>query len=104
MASWKRSRSVRVEVIYALASVQDIAVLDLPDGALARQALEASGLLERHGLSIAKLKLGVSGKRMEPDRRLREGDRLEILRTLAADPNEARRARARGKRRISSRS
>ena len=104
MASWKHSRGVRVEVIYALASVQDIALLDLPDGALARQALEASGLLERHGLYVARLKLGVSGRLIEPDRRLREGDRLEILRTLAADPNEARRARARSKRRISSRS
>jgi putative ubiquitin-RnfH superfamily antitoxin RatB of RatAB toxin-antitoxin module len=95
---------VRVEVIYALASVQDIVVLELPDGALARQALEASGLLERHGLSAAQLKLGISGKRIAPEQRLREGDRLEILRALAADPNEARRARARGKRRISSRS
>ena len=95
---------MRVEVIYALASVQDIAVLELPDGALARQALEASGLLERHGLSAARLKLGISGKRIAPEQRLREGDRLEILRALAADPNEARRARARGKRRISSRS
>ena len=95
---------MRVEVIYALASVQDIAVLDLPDGALVRQALEASGLLDRHGLSAARLELGISGKRIAPEQRLREGDRLEILRTLAADPNEARRARARGKRRISSRS
>ena len=81
---------MRVEVIYALASVQDIAVLELPDGALARQALEASGLLERHGLSAARLMLGISGKRIEHDRQLREGERLEILRALAADPNEAR--------------
>ena len=95
---------MRVEVIYALASVQDIAVLDLPDGVLARQALVASGLLERHGLSAARLKLGIAGKRVAPEQRLRAGDRLEILRTRAADPNEARRARARGKRRISSRS
>ena len=91
-------------MIYALAQVQDIAVLELPEGATARQALQASGLLARHGLSAPRLNLGVSGKRVAPEHPLREGDRLEILRPLAADPNEARRARARGKRRTSARS
>ena len=95
---------MRVEVIYALASVQDIVALELPDGAVAGQALEASGLLDRHGLSAARLKLGISGRRIAPGQRMRDGDRLEILRALAADPNEARRERARGKRRMSSRS
>jgi len=94
---------MRIEVIYALADVQDIAVLALPEGSVARQALEASGLLERHGLSAEQLALGIGGKRIEVERRLREGDRLEILRALAADPNEARRARARSRRRILSR-
>ena len=94
---------LRVEVVYALADVQDIIVLELAEGAVARQAIEASGLLARHGLSAAWLKLGILGKRIAPEHRLREGDRVEILRPLAADPNEARRARARGKRRISSR-
>jgi len=92
---------MRVEVIYALADVQDIAVLALPEETVARQALEASGLLERHGLSVERLALGIGGKRIEPERRLQDGDRIEILRALAADPNEARRARAR--RRILSR-
>ncbi len=94
---------LRVEVVYALADVQDIIVLELAEGAVARQAIEASGLLARHGLSAARLKLAIFGKRIAPEHRLREGDRVEILRPLAADPNEARRARARGKRRISSR-
>lgn len=92
---------MRVEVIYARADAQDVAVLALPDGTLARQALEASGLLERHGLSAERLALGIGGKRIAPEHPLREGDRLEILRALAADPNEARRAR--GRRRILSR-
>ncbi|MBC7804155.1 MAG: RnfH family protein [Candidatus Parcubacteria bacterium] len=94
---------MRIEVTYPLASVQDVVVLELRDGALARQALEASGLIARHGLSATRLELGISGKRIALEQRLREGDRLEILRPLAADPKEARRARARGGRRVSSR-
>ena len=97
MRSW--GFRLRVEVVYALAKVQDIAVLELPEGAIARMAIESSGLLARHGLTAAQLKLGIFGKRVTPEQRLRGGDRVEILRPLAADPNEARRARARRGRR-----
>jgi len=90
---------LRVEVVYALANGQDIAVLDLAGDVTAFQAVAASGLLERHGLAAADVKLGVSGRRTTPDRRLREGDRVEILRALAMEPNEARRLRARAVRR-----
>ena len=86
---------MRVEVIYALASTQDIVVLDLAEGIVARQAVAASGMLTRHGLAAVNLQLGIFGKRVAPEQRLREGDRVEILRPLAADPNEARRGRAR---------
>ena len=86
---------MRVEVVYALAAAQDIVVLELAEGAIARQAIEASGLLARHGLNAGKLTLGIAGRRVAPEQRLREGDRVEILRPLAADPNEARRRRAR---------
>jgi len=86
---------VRIEVIYALADAQDIARVELPEGALARQAVAASGLLARHGLAAADLRLGISGKRVSPESPLRDGDRVEILRPLALDPKEARRRRAR---------
>jgi putative ubiquitin-RnfH superfamily antitoxin RatB of RatAB toxin-antitoxin module len=86
---------VRVEVLVALADAQDIAVLELDEGAVARDAVAASGMLARQGLNAGKLMLGISGRRVAPEHRLREGDRVEILRPLAADPNEARRRRAR---------
>ncbi|MSQ63819.1 MAG: RnfH family protein [Betaproteobacteria bacterium] len=86
---------MRVEVVYALADVQDIVVLELAEGAVARDAVAASGVLARHGLNVGKLMLGIAGRRVAPEHRLRESDRVEILRPLAADPNEARRQRAR---------
>jgi putative ubiquitin-RnfH superfamily antitoxin RatB of RatAB toxin-antitoxin module len=85
---------VRVEVVFALPGSQNIAVLDLAEGVLAQQAVDASGLPARHGLSAAGMKLGMFGKRIAAGQRLRDGDRVEILRALAADPNEARRRRA----------
>ena len=85
---------LRVEVVYALASVQDLVVLELAGGATAREAAEASGVLARHGLAAADVALGIFGRRIPPEHPLREGDRVEILRPLAADPKEARRSRA----------
>ncbi|MSQ89353.1 MAG: RnfH family protein [Betaproteobacteria bacterium] len=86
---------MRIEVVYALASAQEIVVLELAGGSVAGQALAASGLIERHALLVSDLQLGIFGKRVAPAQTLREGDRVEILRALTADPNEARRGRAR---------
>jgi hypothetical protein len=90
---------LRIEVLYALVDVQDVVVLDLADGAHAREAVDASGLIGRYGLAAEEVALGISGRRIAPERRLRDGERIEILRKLAVDPKEARRLRARRARR-----
>jgi uncharacterized protein len=70
-------------------------VLNLAEGATAASAVRASGLLERHrDLDPGTLVLGMFGNRVPPDRRLAEGDRVEILRPLEVEPGEARRRRA----------
>lgn len=87
---------IRVEVVYALPQAQQLVALELSEGATVRAALQASGLLE--GIAApgrARLRFGIYGKLAGPDRVLRDGDRVEILRPLAADPKEARRRRAR---------
>ena len=83
---------MRVEVVFALSGVQEVVVLNLPENATAGEAVAASGL-------PTDLKLGIFGKRVPAGQRLQDGDRVEILRPLAADPNEARRGRARRSRR-----
>lgn len=93
------ARQLHVEVVYAVAGAQDLVPLALPEGAGAREAVEASGLIGRHGLTATDLVLGIAGRRVPPEQRLREGDRVEILRKLAADPKDARRQRARRARR-----
>lgn len=93
---------LRIEVVYAVADVQDLVALELGEGATARDAAQASGIPARHGLAVAELALGIFGRRIAPEHALGDGDRVEILRPLAADPKEARRRRARSRRRVSS--
>ncbi len=78
-----------------MAETQDIVAVELPAGAVASQALAASGLAARHGLAATQLQLGIAGRKLSPESPLRDGDRVAILRPLATDPKEARRRRAR---------
>lgn len=92
--------TLRVEVVYAPASAPvDLSVLELPVGATLAQALQASGVLQRHGLEANFLPAGIWGRRASPDTRLRSGDRVELYRPLQCDPKEARRLRHRSQRR-----
>ena len=82
---------LRVEVVYALADVQTVVPLQVPAGTSAGQAVALSGL----GAKGASQVLGLFGRTIAPTQLLRDGDRVEILRPLAADPKETRRRRAR---------
>lgn len=87
--------SIKVEVCYAKPEVQAMVALTLPTGTTALQAVQRSGLEQRFPeIDAAQVVLGIRGKRVESGRVLEEGDRLEILRPLTADPKETRRRRA----------
>jgi putative ubiquitin-RnfH superfamily antitoxin RatB of RatAB toxin-antitoxin module len=87
---------MRVEVVYARPERQSVVALRLAAGATVRDAIAASGLLERHPeIDPASVKAGLFGTPVRLERVLVEGDRVEILRPLAVDPKEARRRRAR---------
>lgn len=69
--------------------------LELPEGARVIDALRAAGLdADSETAAVA-----VFGVAVDPDRALANGDRLELLRPLQADPKDARRSRARLQRR-----
>lgn len=85
---------IHVEVAYCPApGVAEIVALTLPAGATLAQALEASGLCQKHALPTDGLRLGIWGKLKEPGQALRERDRVEVYRPLQVDPKEARRQR-----------
>ena len=86
------AESIRIEVCYAKPEVQAMVALTVPAGTTALQAAQQSGLAGRYPeIDLTKQALGIRGKRVEGERVLEEGDRLEILRPLTADPKETRR-------------
>lgn len=85
---------MRVEVAYCpVPGVTDLQALVLAPGATVADAVQASGVVARHGLDAGALRLGVWGKPRPADTPLRERDRVEIYRPLQVDPKEARRQR-----------
>ena len=84
---------MRVEVIYALPRKQERIVLDLPHDSTVLDAVQASGLLRRLPPLVPGC-LGIWGRAVTPETRLRDRDRVEIYRPLIADPKEERRERA----------
>lgn len=89
-------RDISVEVVYALPERQTLVTLTVRACATVREAVELSGLPVIYPeIDIARNKIGIFGKRVPPDTRLNNGDRVEIYRPLTADPKEVRRRRAR---------
>ena len=89
------AESIQLEVTYAKPDRQEIVSLKLPEGSTIQQAIEASGLLQRHpDIDLAKTKVGIYGKLSRMDTVVRERDRVEIYRPLIADPKEVRKQRA----------
>jgi putative ubiquitin-RnfH superfamily antitoxin RatB of RatAB toxin-antitoxin module len=87
---------IRVSVAVALADRQEVIEVELGEGATVQDAIAAARLPERFPqIDAAKLKAGVWSRVARPATMLRDGDRVELYRELAADPKEARRARAR---------
>jgi putative ubiquitin-RnfH superfamily antitoxin RatB of RatAB toxin-antitoxin module len=90
--------SLRIEVVYALPESEDAVQLTLSAGAKVRDAVLASGILERHPqIDLGRHKIGIYGKVVAASALLADGDRVEIYRPLLLDPKEARRRRARSK-------
>lgn len=85
---------MKVEVAYAGPEGQAVEAVDLPAGATVADALLHCGLAVRLALDVAALACGIDGQRAGPHTPLHDGDRLELLRPLVADPKAARRARA----------
>jgi putative ubiquitin-RnfH superfamily antitoxin RatB of RatAB toxin-antitoxin module len=85
---------VKVSIVWASPSAQDVVPLELPAGATVGDAVAQSGLVQSWKLDAARLVFAVHGKRRTASAPLADGDRVEITRPLIADPKESRRRRA----------
>lgn len=87
------SKLITVEIIYATASEQPLISLRAAAGATAEQAIVQSGILEDHP-EIGNADIGIFGKPVPRDIRLRDGDRIEVYRPLIVEAKEERKRRA----------
>lgn len=83
---------VAIEVVVAWPRRHLARVLALPAGTTAGDAVSAAGFDDATMACVTGL--AVHGERIEPGTVLGDGDRVELLRALQADPKAARRLRA----------
>lgn len=84
-----------VEVAYALADKQSLISLDVEEGSTLKEAIEASGILDEYrDIDLLTNRVGIFSKFATLDTVLREKDRVEIYRSLIADPKKVRKERA----------
>ena len=88
---------MRVTVVWATPSVQDVVAVELPAGATVADAVERCGLIAQYALDAARLGFAVFGRRVSAHSPLAEGDRIDLTRPLEVDPKSARIARVRAK-------
>lgn len=89
------SKTIPVEIAYALPAQQMILKMQVEEGTTAEQAVMASGIAQKFTeIDLAQNKVGIFGKLVKLDTVLRERDRVEIYRPLIADPKEVRKQRA----------
>lgn len=81
---------LRVQVVTAWPHRHQQRDLLLEEGATVADAVRLAGLLPAQEVAGC----AVFGIAARPEQRLRDGDRVELLRPLQADPKEARRRRA----------
>jgi uncharacterized protein len=84
-----------VELVYALPRRAIVKPLRLSAPATVGDALSvAKSDPELAGIDFEQVTVGIFGAPVARQQRLRDGDRIEIYRALAADPKTARRERA----------
>jgi putative ubiquitin-RnfH superfamily antitoxin RatB of RatAB toxin-antitoxin module len=78
---------MNVGVAYADKFKQIWLKLDVPEGSTIRDAIDRSGILKQFpDIDLTKQKVGVFGKISKLDRIVQEGERIEVYRTITADP------------------
>lgn len=83
---------LKVELVFATPEEQQLISLTLPAGSTVNEAIQASRIDEQFPLQdLSGLEVGIWGRVVTRDQRLKAGDRVEIYRPLAMDPREARR-------------
>ncbi len=93
MAEEARDREIRVSVVLALRDRQPAIELRVDPGTTVAEALRRARAGRDWPCWPSDYRLGIFGRLVPEDRRLADGDRIEVLRPLLDDPKEVRRRR-----------
>jgi uncharacterized protein len=88
------SAVIQIEIVLALPERTLALALTLAAHATVAEALEQAGRSPAFsGVDLDAATVGIFGRIVNRDQSLRQGDRVEVYRPLAADPKTARRKR-----------
>jgi uncharacterized protein len=89
---------MKIGVVYATPRRQFWMTVDLPDGAMVKDAIDRSGVLNQFPeIDLQNQKVGVFSKAVALDAVLEDGDRVEIYRPITADPKKVKQKEKAGK-------
>jgi uncharacterized protein len=92
---------LRVEIAYAEPQRAIVKTMRMPAGSCVADAMRHAALdADFSAVDLEHSALGIFGKPIRPEHVLKDGDRIEIYRPLAADPKAARRARVQQARKL----
>jgi len=90
----KKRETWRVEVAYATPWRQELMEVQAFSGATVEQIIRESGILESFPeIDLSRQRVGIHGEIVDLQEPVSDGDRVEIYRTLLADPKEIRKRR-----------
>ena len=91
---------INVVVSYATPESQVELPIEVDNNCSVVMAIKRSGILEQFSeIPFPNIDVGIYSKKVALDSALKEGDRIEIYRPLTITPMEARRLRAKAKKR-----
>lgn len=83
---------MKIAVVYAEAGKHKWVDLEVPEETTAARAIELSGLLKQFPqIDLEENRFGIFGRIVKADEPLKAGDRIEIYRTITADPETVER-------------
>lgn len=94
----EQSKLIKVEVAYATPDRQYLVAIQVPENSTIETVIQASGVLsEFPDINLRQQKIGIFSKPRTLSDCVKAGDRIEIYRPLIIDPKEARRAKAKSR-------
>jgi putative ubiquitin-RnfH superfamily antitoxin RatB of RatAB toxin-antitoxin module len=86
---------MQIEVAYALPDEAFLQSFEIDNSTSVNEVIEISGVLKKYPeIDLKVNQIGVFGKVIALDYKLRDKDRIEIYRPLIADPKEVRKRKA----------